>query len=93
MIGTESGCRHPDRVPVYLNNLHRLGLIWFPHDPIDHPQRYQVLEAQPDAMKAIKRAGRVKTVHRSVDLTAFGKDFCDVVLPADEGEIEELTEA
>lgn len=93
LIGTEAGCLHPDRVPVYLNNLDRLGLIWFPKDPIDNPQRYQVLEAQPDAMEAIKRAGRAKTVHRSVALTAFGKDFCDVVLPSDEAEIEALTDA
>jgi hypothetical protein len=93
LIGTEAGCRYPDRVPAYLNNLHRLGLIWFPKDPIDNPQRYQVLEAQPDAMQAIARAGRAKTVHRSVALTAFGKDFCDVVLPSDEAEIEALTES
>lgn len=93
LIGTEAGCRHPERVGAYLNNLHRLGLIWFPKDPIDNPQRYQVLEAQPDAMDAIKRAGRAKTVHRSVALTAFGQDFCDVVLPSEEGEIEALTES
>jgi hypothetical protein len=93
LIGTEAGCRHPERVPAYLNNLHRLGLIWFPKDPIDNPQRYQVLEAQPDAMEAIKRAGRAKTVHRSVALTAFGRDFCDVVLPSEDAEIEALTEA
>jgi hypothetical protein len=90
LIGTEAGCRHPERVPAYLNNLHRLGLIWFPKDPIDNPQRYQVLEAQPDAIKAIARAGRAKTVHRSVDLTAFGKDFFEIVLPRDEAEIEAL---
>ena len=93
LIGTEAGCLHPERVPVYLNNLDRLGLIWFPRDPIDNPQRYQVLEAQPDAMEAIKRAGRAKTVHRSVTLTAFGRDFCKVVLPSDEAEIEALTGA
>jgi hypothetical protein len=81
VVGSGAGRRHPDRVPMYLNNLHRLGLIWFPHEAIDDPMGYQVLEAQPDAMAAIKRAGRAKTVHRSVSLTAFGKDFCDVVLP------------
>jgi Abortive infection alpha len=91
LIGTEAGCLHPDRVPLYLSNLDRLGLIWFPKDPIDNPQRYQVLEAQPDAMEAIKRAGRAKTMHRSVALTAFGQDFCRVVLPSEESEIEALT--
>jgi hypothetical protein len=43
--------------------------------------RYQVLEAQPDAMAAIKQAGRAKTVHRTVRLTPFGEDFCRTVLP------------
>jgi hypothetical protein len=90
LIGTEAGCRHPERVPVYLNNLDRLGLARFPREPIDNPQRYQVLEAQPDALAAIKRAGRAKTVHRSVELTPFGRDFCEVCLPSDEAEIEAL---
>lgn len=84
MMGTEAGCRYPERVPAYLNNLERLGLICVSDDPLDDPGRYQVLEAQPDAMDAIKRAGRVRTVQRSVRLTAFGEDFCDVCLPADE---------
>jgi Abortive infection alpha len=91
MLGAEAGCRHVDRVPAYLNNLNRLGLIWFSHDPIGDPMRYQVLEAQPEAMEAIKRAGRAKTVHRSVHLTPFGKDFCDVCLPLDTAELEALT--
>jgi hypothetical protein len=92
MIGAQAGARHVDRVPAYLNNLFRLGLIWFSHDPVDDPMRYQVIEAQPDAMEAIKSAGRAKTVHRSVHLTPFGKDFCDVCLPLDTTEIELLTE-
>jgi hypothetical protein len=91
LIGAEAGCRHPERVPLYLNNLDRLGLIWFPHDPVDNPMRYQVLEAQPDAMQAIKRAGRAKTVHRSVRLTAFGQDFCQVCLPFEDGEVDALS--
>ena len=33
MIGSEAGCRHNDRVPAYLNNLNRLGLIWFSREP------------------------------------------------------------
>jgi hypothetical protein len=90
LIGAESGCRHPDRVPLYLNNLDRLGLVWFPRDPIDNPMRYQVLEAQPDAMQAIRQAGRAKTIHRSVSLTAFGQDFCQVCLPFDEAQIDAL---
>jgi hypothetical protein len=91
MIGTEAGLRHPERVPAYLNNLDRLGLVRFPHEPIGNPMRYQVLEAQPDALEALKRAGRARTVQRSVALTAFGRDFCDVVLPLDEAELRAQT--
>jgi abortive infection alpha-like protein len=91
MLGAEAGCRYVDRVPLYLNNLNRLGLIWFSHDPIEKPTRYQVLEAQPGTMRAIRDAGRAKTVHRSIRLTPFGRDFVDVCLPVDIEEIEALS--
>jgi hypothetical protein len=81
MIGTESGCRHLDRVPAYLNNLKRLGLVTISSEPIGDPMRYHVLEAQPDATEAIKRAGRVKAVHQRIEMTPFGRDFCEVCLP------------
>jgi hypothetical protein len=45
MIGAEAGCRYPDRVRAYLNNLYRLGLIWFSREPIRERLRYQVLGA------------------------------------------------
>ena len=93
LIGTEAGCLHPDRVPLYLNNLDRLGLVWFPRDPIDDPVRYQVLEAQPDAMEAMKKAGRAKTTHRSVKLTAFGEDFCQTCLPLNRSELQAPSES
>jgi hypothetical protein len=86
MIGTEAGCRHVDRVPAYLNNLQRLNLIWSSDEPIEDHVSYQVIEAQPEAIEALRRTGRAKTVHRSVRLTPFGKDFCDMVLPAGAGE-------
>jgi hypothetical protein len=81
MIGTEAGCRHLDRVPAYLENLRRLGLVAVSDDALEDPMRYHVLEAQPDAIEAIKRAGRVKTVHHTIAMTPFGTDFCDVCLP------------
>ena len=34
MIGAEAGCRYVERVPAYLNNLYRLGLIWFSREPL-----------------------------------------------------------
>lgn len=89
MIGTESGVRFGERVPAYLNNLSRLGLIWFSREPLPDPLRYQVLEAQPEVLSALGR-GRSKTVRRSIELTPFGEDFCEVCLPMDTGEIEAL---
>lgn len=81
MIGRKAGCRHADRVPAYLNNLFRLGLIWFSREALEDPLAYQVLEAQPDVTAALKRAGRGKTVRRQILLTPFGTDFCRVCLP------------
>jgi hypothetical protein len=81
MIGAQAGCRHTDRVNAYLDNLNRLGLIWFSRESLTDPLRYQVLEAQPDVIEAMRRAGRSRTVRRSIHLTPFGEDFCKTCLP------------
>jgi hypothetical protein len=83
MIGAEAGVRRADRVASHLNNLYRLGLIWFSKEPIADPIRYQVLEAQPDVLSALKHSGRAKSVQRSIGLTPFGRDFCQACLPVD----------
>ena len=83
MIGEHAGCRNVDRTNAYLNNLFRLGLVWFSRETVD-PQRYQLVEAQPKVLDAVRRAGRApKIVHRSIHLTPFGADFCAVCLPLD----------
>jgi hypothetical protein len=76
MIGALAGCRHVDRVPSYLHNLGRLGLIWFSKETLRDPLEYQVLEAQPDVSEALRSARRTKVVRRSIHLTPFGEDFC-----------------
>lgn len=83
MIGRQAGCRNPERVHAYLDNLNRLGLIWFSKEAIPDPSAYQVLEAQPAVLDAVKRASRAKTVQRSIRLTPFGRDFVEVCLPLD----------
>lgn len=90
MIGSEAGCRHLDDVPAYLNNLFRLGLIWFSSEPVPDPLRYQVLEAQPEVGEAMAQGGRSRIVRRSVELTPFGRDFCRLCLPVDRSEFEAL---
>ncbi|WP_227739020.1 DUF4393 domain-containing protein [Halorientalis pallida] len=81
MIGNEAGCQHLDRVHAYLNNLKRLGLIWFSDEPVEDLNEYQILQAQPDVQEAIEEAKRAKLIRRSIHLTPFGVDFCREVLP------------
>lgn len=76
MIGALAGCRYVERVPSYLHNLERLGLIWFSSETLRDPSEYQVLEAQPEVLEAIDKVRRAKIVRRSIHLTPFGEDFC-----------------
>jgi hypothetical protein len=90
MIGAEAGCRHPDRLHSYLNNLYRLGLVWFSREPLKEQGPYQVLEAQPEVVEAMQEGGRTRTVRRSINLTPFGEDFCETCLPLHTAELEAL---
>ena len=90
MIGMEAGVRHPERIKSHLNNLYRLGLIWFSREQLEDQARYQVLEAQPEVSEAIDEAGRARTIRRSIHLTPFGLDFCRTCLPLDTVEIDAL---
>jgi Abortive infection alpha len=90
MIAAEAGCRHAAFTRPYMDNLHRLGLIWFSREPVKDPRRYQVLEVQPEVVEALHRGGRLsRTVRRSILLTPFGEDFCAVCLPPEELEVIE----
>ncbi|HWF55665.1 MAG TPA: Abi-alpha family protein [Solirubrobacteraceae bacterium] len=80
MIGARAGVRYVDRVPSYLNNLFRLGLIWFSRETLRDHMKYQVLEAQPEVLDAIHSVSQAKVVRRSIHLTPFGEDFCRVCL-------------
>jgi hypothetical protein len=75
MIGRYAGCRDVDRVPAYLNNLFRLGLIWFSREALPDHTAYDVLEAQDEVQDALERAGRGTTERRSIELTAFGRNL------------------
>lgn len=88
MIAQHAGCMHADRVPSYLSNLYRLGLIWFSRESLPDPPPYQVLEAQPDVIDAVREAGRARIIRRSIHLTPFGGHFCELCIPLDTTEIE-----
>lgn len=80
MIGARAGCRHLDEVPAYLNNLFRLGLIWFSREQLEDPMEYQVVEAQPEVLEAMRSVRFPKVVRRSIHLTPFGIGFCRACL-------------
>ena len=83
MIGRQAGVRNLNRTNAYLNNLFRLGLVWFSREEVE-PDRYQVVEVQPEVQEAMSRAGRApRTIRRSIHLTPFGEDFCRTCLPLD----------
>jgi hypothetical protein len=84
MIGPRAGLRHVDHVPAYLNNLFRLGLVWFSRESLRDPMEYQVVEAQPDVLAAMHSVKFAKVVRRSIHLTPFGEDFCKTCLIEEE---------
>jgi hypothetical protein len=91
MIGPRAGVRYLDEVPAYLNNLFRLGLVWFSREQLEDPLEYQVVEAQPDVLEAMHSVRFPKVVRRSIHLTPFGVDFCRTCL-VDEDEQAGLPE-
>ena len=80
MIGARAGARYPDEVPAYLNNLFRLGLIWFSREQVEDPMEYQVVEAQPEVLEAMHSVRFPNVVRRSIHLTPFGLGFCRTTL-------------
>jgi hypothetical protein len=90
MIGSRGGLRYPDQVPAYLNNLFRLGLVWFSRETLRDVHQYQVVEAQPDVLEAMHSVRYAKIVRRSIHLTPFGEDFCKACLVLDTIDVTDL---
>lgn len=84
MVGARAGARYVDQVPSFLNNLFRLGLIWFSRESLRDPLEYQVVEAQPQVLEAMHSVKFAKVVRRSIHLTPFGEDFCKTCLVEEE---------
>lgn len=87
MIGHEAGCLHYELVPAYLDNLVSHGLVAIRRDALEDELPYQVIEAQPEVVEALRSAGgtlfRGQITRRSVHLTDFGRAFCQVCFPAE----------
>ncbi len=90
MIGPRAGLRRTDQVPAYLNNLFRLGLVWFSRETLRDVHQYQVVEAQPDVLEAMHSVRYAKVVRRSIHLTPFGEDFCRACLVLDAVDVANL---
>ena len=90
MIGSHAGLKDRDGVPAYLNNLNRLGLIWFSRETLHDHRAYQVLEAQPEVLEAMHSVRFPRIVRRSIHLTPFGEDFCRVCFTNAETPVESL---
>jgi hypothetical protein len=84
MVGPRAGLRYLDQVPSYLNNLYRLGLVWFSREALRDHLEYQVLEAQPDVLEAMHSVKFPKVVRRSIHLTPFGEEFVKQALVDEE---------
>lgn len=78
MIADMAGCTWPDRDQHYLANLNRLGLVRFSAEPVDDFRRYSFIEAQPKAIAAMEKAKKAKTIYRSIYLSLFGIQFCEM---------------
>lgn len=92
MVGARAGLRYLDQVPSYLNNLFRLGLVWFSREPVRDHMEYQVLEAQPDVLAAMHTVRFPKVIRRSIHLTPFGEEFCKLALVDEELATSDLPE-
>jgi hypothetical protein len=56
MLGATAGCEHPERLPLYVDNLVRLGLAELrPVRVADDTRAFQPLEARPEVKAAIAR--------------------------------------
>lgn len=84
LLAQVAGCKHPERLPVHLENLERLGLTYLDDDPLDDSD-YEVIEAQAETEDARRQASHGATsarlVRRRVGLSDFGRSFCEVCLP------------
>jgi hypothetical protein len=83
LIAEMAGCTWPERDRHYLANLNRLGLVRFSEEPVTDRRRYAFIEAQPKATEPMELAKKVRTVYRSIYLSLFGQQFCEICFDLD----------
>ena len=83
MIADMAGCRWPESDQRYLANLNRLGLVRFSSEPVADYRRYALLEVQPRALEVTETIPKTISVYRSIYLSEFGEQFCEVCIDTD----------
>lgn len=83
MIAEMAGCRWPEADQRYLANLNRLGLVRFSAEPVADYRRYALLEVQPRALEVTEVIPKTISVYRSIYLSEFGEQFCEVCIDTD----------
>src|SRR5215210_553718 len=86
VLAEAAGCRKPESLQLYLDNLLRLALVRLGDDPLDEEPLYDLLEAQPAVTGAKEETGtatRTKVVRRRIELSELGRCFCDQCLPVE----------
>ena len=79
IIGEEANCEFPDRLPLYLTNLTRLGLVEIPENSgLADDWRYDKIRKSPSYLNMVKVAeknGKVFFLKKMVGITALGADL------------------
>lgn len=87
LLAEVAGCKHPEHLEVYLDNLERLGLVRYLDEPLAEGD-YDVIEVQEPATTARRRAAAesssVRSRQRRIGLSALGHAFCAACLPRPE---------
>jgi len=89
LLGETAGCEHPERAPLYIDNLCRLGIAELRATRVsDDPRVFRAVEQHPEVAAAVARIeARTPALGRSTDaivadvqrkalfVTAFGRQF------------------
>ncbi len=89
MVGAEAGCIRPEMTTVYLDNLQRLGLVYFRRYRVTAQEPYDLLEAQPAVLGLPKPEGmmsKLKVLHGGVELSEFGRQLFDACFAEQPGD-------
>ena len=88
LFGEAADCETISSVPIYLDNLVRLGIIYIPEDGYySNDEHYALLENHPDVVNLIgavnndiniNQKGKIEIDKKMLSLTSYGQQFCKV---------------